>query len=220
MNPFYRQYLQNQQNMYQQFLNMYNNNMMAQNNPNGMCFNPFIYQQFMNQNYMNMNNYNNMQQLFQLFLQWMNSFNCPNNNNFNNGYMNNSNFNVNGGNNYTNYISYRGNQPPKQTLPRNVTFKNSQTDYLKGKNMKNVIFLASTGIRVPITVSCNETIDNLLRLFVKKIGIGENTLGTDIFFIFDAAYLQINDKRKIGDLCKMDNITITVIDSGNVIGAK
>ena len=65
---------QNQQNMYQQFNNMYNN--IPQNNQNGMGFNPFICQQFMNQNYMNMNNSN--QQLFQMFLQWMNNYNNNN----------------------------------------------------------------------------------------------------------------------------------------------
>ena len=60
MNPFFNQLPQNQPKMYQQFMDMYNNNMMAQNNPNEMGFNPFIYQQFMNLNYMNMNNNNNM----------------------------------------------------------------------------------------------------------------------------------------------------------------
>jgi hypothetical protein len=119
-NPFFNIYPQNQQNMYQQFNNMYNN--MPQNNPNLMGFNPFIYQQFMNLNNMNMNNNNNIQQMFQMFLQWMNNYNNNNNNynfnNQNNQYyqnLNNNNFNANGGNNN---INNEAKQPVKETIPR------------------------------------------------------------------------------------------------------
>ena len=77
MNPF--NMYQNQQNMYQQFNNMNNN--MPQNNLNGMGINPIFFQQFMNQNYLNMNQNNNYQQMF---LQWMNNNNKNNNNNNNN----------------------------------------------------------------------------------------------------------------------------------------
>jgi len=227
MNPFFNQYPQNQPNMYQQFQNMYNNNMNAQNNPNGMGFNPFIYQQFMNQNYMNMNNNNNMQQLFQMFLQWMNNYNnCNNYYNFNNNqYRNtnantntNTNFNANGGNNN---VIQGGNQRTKETLPRFLYNTNKIIDYPdeEKENMRNAIFLCSTGIKVPVSVPYYETIENLLRLFVKKVGIGESTLGKDIFFIFDAMYLQIDDKRAIYELCQSNNPIISVIDAGNVIGA-
>jgi hypothetical protein len=227
MNPFFNMYpnQQNQPNMYQQFNNMYNS--MPQNNQNGMGFNPFIYQQFMNQNYMNMNNNNNVQQLFQMFLQWMNNYNNNNNNynfnNQNNQYyqnMNNNNFNANGGNNN---INNEAKQPVKETIPRPKEDKMLIIDneYIEDmENLKNVIFLASSGFKVLIKVPYYETVENLFKLFARKIGIGENTLGKDIFFIFDASYLQVNDKRAIYEITQASNPTITVIDSGNVLGAK
>jgi hypothetical protein len=217
MNPFFNMYpnQQNQPNIYQQFNNMYNS--MPQNNQNQMGFNPFIYQQFMNQNYMNMNNNNNIQQLFQMFLQWMNNYNNNNNfynfNNQNNQYnqvMNNNNFNANG-----------GNQNFEETLPRGdkmLTFENEYVEDME--NLKNIVFLSSSGFRVLIRVPYYETLENLLRLFAKKLGITESALGKDIFFIFDASYIQINDKRAIYELCQSDNPIITVIDSGTLLGAK
>jgi len=229
MNPFFNMYpnQQNQQNMYQQFNNMYNN--MPQNNQNGMGFNPFIYQQFMNQNYMNMNNNNNnnIQQLFQMFLQWMNNYNNNNiNYNFNNQNnqynqnmnINNNNFNANGGNNARNNGV---NQPIKETLPRDDKMLKFENEYMEDmENLKNVIFLASSGFKVLIKVPYYETVENLFRLFARKVGIGENTLGKNIFFIFDATYLKIDDKRAIYEITQANNPTITVIDSGNVLGAK
>ena len=272
-----------QQNMYQQFQNMYNN--MNQNNPNGMGFNPYMYQHFMNQQNMNMNmnmnmnpqnmnnNNMNMNQLFAEFLQFlnmngynnqnmnfcnnanMNGFNnqnmnnnnnlnlnnnnlnnlnmnncnnnlnmnnCNNNiNNFNNVNVNNTNDNVtlNGGNNNTNNGDATN---TKETLPRGdklVEF-NHEYPYEERDNMKNIIFLATSGYKVAIVAPFYETISNLLKLYTRKIGIGENTIGNEIFFIFDATYLNKDDQRALNELCQAQNFTITVIDGGNLLGAK
>jgi len=168
-----------------------------------------------------MNNNNNMQQSFQMFLQWMNNYNnFTNNYNFNNNQYrnNNNNFNANGDNNNINH----GGNPAKETLPRNITITNPQIDYPEEEkeNLKNIFFLLNTGVRVTIVVPYYETLENLFLLFAKKIGIGENTLGKDIFFIFDTMYLQIHDKRALYELFFKDNPTITVIDTGFVIGGK
>ena len=206
-NPFFNIYPQNQQNMYQQFNNMYNN--MPQNNPNLMGFNPFIYQQFMNLNNMNMNNNNNIQQMFQMFLQWMNNYN-----NYN--YYYNFKNSLNCGNNTNN----EDNQNVKETLPRGDKMIKFENEYVEDMgNLKNIVFLASSGFRVLIRAPYSETVENLLRLFARKIGITERALGKDIFFIFDSSYIQINDKRAINELFQSDNPTITVIDSGNLLGA-
>jgi hypothetical protein len=270
MNPFMNQYPNMNQyagnfqpNMYQQFQNMYNN--MSPNDQNGMCLNPFMYQQFMNQQNMNMNqqnmNYNNMNmnQLFAQFMQWLNMNNCnnlnmnvcnnpnmnvcnnpnmnvcnnpnmkccnnPNMNNnnmngFNNINVNNNNANLNGGNN--NIINSGDGKNVKETLPRGdklVEFKNEYPDE-EMENMKNIIFLATSGYRVAIIAPFYETISNILKLYTKKIGIGENTIENEIFFIFDATYLHKDDQRAINELCQGQNVTITVIDSGNLLGAK
>ena len=242
MNPFMNQYPGNcQPNMYQQFQNMYNNN-MNQNNQNGMCFNPFMHQQFMNQQNMNMNqqnmNINNMNQLFAQFMQWlnmnacnnpnmnacnnpnMNACNNPNMNACNNPNMNNNSPNLNGGNN--NITNSGDGKNVKETLPRGdklIEFKNEYPNE-DMENMKNIIFLATSGYRVAIIAPFYETISNILKLYTRKIGIGENTIENEIFFIFDATYLHKDDQRAINELCQGQNVTITVIDSGNLLGAK
>ena len=269
MNPFMNQYAGNfQPNMYQQFQSMYNN--MNPNNQNGMCFNPYMYQHFMNQQNMNMNmnmnplmnnNNMNMDQLFQQFLNWMNmngynnqnmnvcnnaNMNGNNNQNMNNSNnnlnINNNNLNINNNNlpnknnnnqinnfnntnvgNSNNNVNLSGGNSTgtKETLPRGdklVEYKNEYPDE-EMENMKNIIFLATSGYRVAIVAPFYETISNILKLFARKIGIGENTLGKEIFFIFDATYLDKDDQRALNELCFAQNITITVIDGGNVLGA-
>jgi len=160
-----------------------------------------------------------------MFLQWMNNYNnFTNNYNFNNNQYrnNNNNFNANGDNNNNNNNINHGGNPAKETLPRNITITNPQIDYPEEEkeNLKNISFLLNTGARVTFLVPYYETLENLFLLFAKKIGIGENTLGKDIFFIYDAMYLQIHDKRALYELFINDNPTITVIDEGFVKGGK
>ena len=181
-------------------------------------------QQFINQNRMNMNMFtqnNNIYQLFTNFFHWMNYNNINNNmNNMNNGNNlnmnnnmnnmnnfgneNNNNFNINGGNNRNGDI--------------NTVFKNEYPGE-DPENLRNVIFSSSSGFKVLIVVPYFETICHLLRLFVKKIGIGENSLEKDIFFIFNGAYLKANDQRAIYEICRYNIPSITVIEAANILGA-
>jgi hypothetical protein len=217
------------QDMYHQFRNMYNN--MPHNN---MDFNQNMYQQFMNQNRMNMyRQNNNINQLFYMFLQWMNNYygnnnmnnlnnenNCNinliNNNNGNHDNINN-NFNRNDGNNR----NEGDNTGLREILPRGDNMLKFENEYPgeESENLRNVIFKTSSGFKVTIVVPYYETVSNLLRLFVKKLGIGENSLENDIFFIFDATYVKPDDQRAIYELTQSNIPTITVIDSGNVLGA-
>ncbi len=236
-NPFMYQQFMNQQNM--------NMNMNLQNmNNNNMNINQ-LFQQFvqwmnmngfnnlnMNNNNANMNNFNNQNMNNSNNNINMNNMNNSNNNlNMNNNNLNmnsfnnikvnvsNNNANLSGGNNNTNTENATG---VKETLPRGdklVEFKNEYPGE-EMENMKNVIFLATSGYRVAIVAPFYETISNILKLYTRKIGIGENTIENEIFFIFDATYLHKEDQRALNELCQAQNITITVIDQGNLLGAK
>ena len=66
------------------------------------------------------------------------------------------------------------------------------------------------------------TIKELFKLYVKKLGISESLLGKDIIFLFNALTLEVNDERLISTVFHkgIQTVTITVIDSKNVIGAE
>ena len=66
------------------------------------------------------------------------------------------------------------------------------------------------------------SIKELFKLYVKKLGISESLLGKDIIFLFNALTLEVNDERLISEVFHRGIIavTITVIDSKNVIGAE
>ena len=248
MNQYAGNFQPNMYQQFQNMYNNMNQNNQNQMCFNPYMYQQFMNQQNMNMNQQNMNNNNNMNmnQLFAQFMQWLNMNGCnnpnmnvcnnpnmnvcnnqnmngcnnQNMNAFNNINANNNNPNLNGGNN--NITNSGDGKNIKETLPRGdklVEFKNEYPDE-DMENMKNIIFLATSGYRVAIVAPFYETISNILKLYTKKIGIGENTIENEIFFIFDATYLHKNDDRAVNELCHGQNVTITVIDSGNVLGAK
>ena len=181
--------------MYQQFRNMYN--YMPHNN---MDFNQNMYQQFMNQNRINMYaQNNNINQLFYMFLQWMNNYNWNNNmNNLNNENNNNNNLNIDGGNNRNNFE----NEYPEE----------------ESQNLVNVFFIISgSGAKIKFEVPYYQTISYLLRLFTRKLGIRENTLEKDIVFLYNANRLKVDDQRALYEVFKGNSPKIVVFDLLNIL---
>ena len=82
----------------------------------------------------------------------------------------------------------------------------------------NIGFNASSGLKVIITVGKNNTIKDALIKYCNKIGVDTSLIGKEIIFLFNAEKLNIEDRKKIGQLLK-DNDQITVIDQINIIGA-
>ena len=70
-----------------------------------------------------------------------------------------------------------------------------------------------------ISISINKTIKDLFKIFAQKIGIGESLLGKEIYFIFNAKTLDVNDNRLISEVFLKDLCVVTVLDRKNVIGA-
>ena len=66
----------------------------------------------------------------------------------------------------------------------------------------------------------NKTVNDLFRIYARRLGIGESLLGNQIYFVYDASYLDVNDRRLISDVFESKNdSSVTVIDQNNVIGA-
>ena len=131
-------------------------------------------------------------------------------------------FNNNGNNIYRNFTLYNNNKEPKPILPRSNTFINVP-NFEKVNNGKliNIVFAAGTGLRVNIPVPINTTIEYLLKVYARRLGISENVLGTGIVFLYDALYMEVKDKRTVGEVFhgKQNQYVVTVVDAANVLAA-
>ena len=181
-------------------------------------------QQYINQNRITMNmlaQNNNIYQSFTNFFHWMNYNNANNNmNSMNNGNNLNMNNNMNSMNNFNNENNNNINiNNGNNRIGDNNTDFNNEYPEEDPENMRNIIFTSSSGLKILIVVPYFETICRLLRLFVKRLGIGENSLEKDIFFILNGAYLKANDQRAIYEICRYNIPSITVIKAANILGA-
>jgi hypothetical protein len=104
----------------------------------------------------------------------------------------------------------------KELLPRN-----NKTDYYSmgnGQNIINVTLNASTGNKTVINASADTTIEELLIMYTKKIGLSPEVIGKQIMFLYNGAQLDGNSKDKIGSMFR-NQAVITVYDLGGIIGA-
>ena len=126
--------------------------------------------------------------------------------------------------NNINYSQYRSsnNEPPPEIIPRIKKLIEVESNITSNQNkMINILLVASSGTRVMISTPNDISLYQLLCQYVKRLGIGEGNLGTQIFFIFNCKYLDSKDMRPLYKVFK--NVegqpVITVIDQNNVIGA-
>ena len=211
--------------------NMFNNNafpmqqnMMDQSNDNGfpnqqnLMANMNMMNNMNNMNMMNnmnkmnmMNNMNNMNMMNNM--NNMNNMNMMNNINNMNNYMNNE----NNGNVMKNRNSYKR-EPPKELIPR--IDRSLRADYYQNSEKKiNIVMAASSGLNVTMPTPINISIKQLLRNYIKKLGLGEDVLTKKrIIFLFNATILSDEDNRPVSAFFK-NNAYITVVDSEGVIGA-
>ena len=222
----------NMNNMNMNNMNMNNMNNMNMNNMNMNNMNMNMNNMNnMNINNMNMNNMNNMN--------IMNNINNMNINNMNNNihqkkFQNKSKVDYQNNNRIINdiqfqniiipqmSISYKNLKAPKEVLPRgdksitvDMPFPGEQLS-----NVKNIVLISSSGYRVAIKMPCNKKVCELFPIYVRKLGLGEGVLGTEIYFVYDAKHLDIHDQRLISEVFKtQEHSVITVIDQNNVIAA-
>ena len=90
----------------------------------------------------------------------------------------------------------------------------------ENKMILNIAFAASSSEKVLLLVNYEVKIKKLLDAYIKKVQAPINATET-LSFLFNAERIQLDEdgEKKVGELLK-NNCTITVIDQGNVIGAK
>ena len=104
----------------------------------------------------------------------------------------------------------------KEMLPRD---KPPETMTIGGgPNIINVTMNASTGYKVVINASADTSIEELLKMYTRKIGLAENVIGKDIMFLYNGAQLDTKSKQSIGSMFR-NTAVITVYDLNGIIGA-
>ena len=82
-----------------------------------------------------------------------------------------------------------------------------------------VYFDASTGQKVSIPIGLNNTIKDAFILFCNKMAINYSDIEKEIFFIYNGRKLECDDITTLKQIGIRNNISITVFDQGNVVGA-
>ena len=186
------------------------------NNNNGFPnFNGMNPQMFPPQNMINMNPGFGMANQMQINQNLMNfmafnpnafGFNMNNQNQVVQNNMNNMGPGVQGGN-----------------LPRRIIPNIDSYPWYTGPRI-NVIFEISTGPKVNIPAPPTESVEGLLVKFCERAGISSNLLKKEIVCIYNANYVQPNNKMSIQQFFHQnmginDQAKIVVIDAQNIIGA-
>ena len=91
--------------------------------------------------------------------------------------------------------------------------------YLYSLNMEATLSInlsASTGFKTTMAIEKTKTVEDMLKEYVNKIDLSENTIGNDIVFIYKGFPLDPKSKSKVETEFK-NNSTITVFDKKNLI---
>ena len=91
--------------------------------------------------------------------------------------------------------------------------------YLYSLNMKatlSITLSASTGFKTTMAIEKTKTVEDMLKEYVNKIDLSEDTIGNDILFLYNGFQLDPKSKSKVETEFK-DNSTIIVFDKRNLI---
>jgi PAX-interacting protein 1 len=106
----------------------------------------------------------------------------------------------------------------RELLPRN----NQTISYNEVTNQNqcviNLTFIASTGNKILICVNGDVTVENLFKMYVRRLNLPESILEKDIMFNFNGMQLDTTSKEKVMDQFR-DGDIIQVYDINNIIGA-
>ena len=118
--------------------------------------------------------------------------------------------NIKGMNNYNNNFKKDKSMPFGKLLPRKKQL--IEKDLFKTKEYKmNIIFRTSTMFEVNLPTPPYITIKELIRNYLRIIGINENDSKKSIFFVYNAKVLDINDELPIESIFRSDSI-VNVIE--------
>ena len=141
----------------------------------------------------------------------------------NNSFVNNNinyNNNLNNSAVFTSRNSSNNSQQTKITIPRvKKEIKVKDFEYEDDSNLINVVFFASSGLKVIIPIPKYKTIEELINIYSQKVGVSFGVLASEVVFLYDAAKIDVYDKRRLYEIFTSKSYVITVVDSGNVLGA-
>ena len=90
---------------------------------------------------------------------------------------------------------------------------------IKGEKI-NLAFKVTTGLIVHILIGIENSVKDALIMFCNKVDKSPLIAKKkEIFFLYNAARLEFEDNRKLGQIFLSPISNITVLDSSNIIGA-
>ena len=109
-------------------------------------------------------------------------------------------------------------------MEEQIKKNNNLIEKLKSQAQNNNIvvvnFTATSGSKVRVEVPKNTRINELLKTYMKKIGLENHLFDDDIAFLYNAKKIDKNDTREISHppYKMFNNRYITVLDMSNKIG--
>ena len=83
----------------------------------------------------------------------------------------------------------------------------------------NLLFQTTAWNKQKVIAPVNMRMKDLFKKYILNLGLEENILGKDIFFISNAIRLDVNETKTISEMKLYDNSLILVMDTQNLIGA-
>ena len=101
---------------------------------------------------------------------------------------------------------------------KGINGNNIQVPIIKG-NIINLIFAATSGLRVVINVGLKNTFRDAAIIFCNRININPSIIDKDIIFLRCGIKLDLNDNKTLEQMEIKGNETITVLDTKCIKGA-
>ena len=109
-------------------------------------------------------------------------------------------------------------------LPRNKDNNNlnESIDYFPG-NINNrivLMFITGTGMKVPMNVPINVSLENIFLAFINRMKLDKSVLGKFIYFLNNGHKISIHEKKSISNYGLNNGDVIMVVDTSNLLGGK
>ena len=129
-------------------------------------------------------------------------------------------------NNAMDQIYFMANNNSPQMVGGGGNFDRAQNDlnaFNKKKYKINLIFTTLRGVKINMFFDCDETIENVITKFLKRVDLERliGNLNNELKFILAAEHIDYGDKRKLKDVIMGGSTTSNVVvhDTKNIVGA-
>ena len=129
-------------------------------------------------------------------------------------------------NNAMDQINFMASNNSPQMIGGGRNFDRTQNDlnaFNKKKYKINLIFTTLRGVKMNMFFDCDETIENVITKFLKRVNLERliGNLNNELKFILAAEHIDYGDKRKLKDVIMGGSTTSNVVvhDTKNIVGA-